>query len=162
MAIQRKYGRKSKRKRTHWMKEKRTWIVYAMSPDLGSYDRLKTALELLDARATGPLEQTRRLLRSFQNLRLYIGIVSVKANETSGAQAVQRRRNEHARDAHERGSKCPLHVAMRTGLTKGKWRAAAQQVLKAVTYHEAMKREKQLKARFRPHVHMLNRRSLTC
>ena len=131
---------KRRRSRNAWMREPRTWVVYAMTPDATGYtwkQRLKSG------RGGGG------------TMHVYLGITSV---------GLPTRLRQHKADAHARDSECPLHREMRRLGKNRQWYVHELETLDKSTYQQAKKRERAIKAEYGafPGFKLLNRTTLGC
>ena len=130
-----------KRGKNAWMREPRSWVIYAMTPDATGY----TWKQRLKSGGGG---------NGKSKVDVYLGITSV---------GLPTRLRQHKTDAHTRRSECPLHKEMRRLGKKRQWYVHELEKLDG-TFEQAKKRERAIKEKFNtyPGFKLLNRTTLSC
>lgn len=129
--------------RNAWMREPRTWVVYAMTPDATGYTWKQRLKDIKSA------DGSRR------KVHVYLGMTSV---------GLPTRLRQHKTDAHARRSECPLHREMRRLGENRQWYVHELEKLSGSTYQQAKRRERAIKAKYStyPGFKVLNRTTLSC
>ena len=142
MRATRQGRRRTKRPPNAWKHERRTYVIYALSPDAGGL----TWAECV-RRAAASLPSQRR------PISVYLGMTSV---------GLPKRLRQHQLDASRNKSTCRVHEEMRK--REGwPWKMHELQRVQG-TYPQAKRREEMVRAQYAqyPGIELLNRRTLAC